>query len=134
VLEVLDSLHDVLFPLSDPKSRKLLQSLIDDCAYDPDITSIERTALRMEGEDHISYVYLADRLSDLYHETENPRPRGWLERQLQRKSGARYMLMATLIGVIFALFLGVLSLALVAYQTWIAYQAWLHPRPPSSGP
>jgi biotin transporter BioY len=75
----------------------------------------------------VAYVYLADRLAELHDELKNPRPRGWLERQMERKSGARYMMMATLIGVIFAVILGMASLAVSSYQTWIAYQAWQHP-------
>ena len=86
----------------------------------------------MVGEENIPYVFLADRLSELYNELQNPRPRGWLQRQMERKSGARYMLMATLFGVLFAIFLGIASLAVSAYQTWITYQAWQHPILPSN--
>lgn len=132
MLEVLDSLQRILFPLADPKSRKLLESLVDKCAFDPDITTYEHASIRRDGEEIISYVFLADRLSDIYNEIQNPRPRGWLGKLLQRRSGARYMMMATLIGVIFAVFLGMLSLVVSSYQTWITYQAWRHPVPPPS--
>lgn len=97
------------------------------CSLDPDITSFEFSSIRNPGEENISYVFLADRLSDLYNEMRNPRPKGWLERRLERKSGSRYMMLATLIGVLFALLLGAASLALSCFQTWIAYQAWQNP-------
>jgi len=127
VLKVLDSLQTVLFPLSEPKSKRLLQSLVDKCSLDPDIVNFEYSSIRNIGEENIPYVYLADRLSDLYNEVRNPRPRGWLERQIERKSGARYMMMATLIGVMITVLLGIVSLAVSSVQTWIAYQAWKYP-------
>ncbi|KAH8891274.1 hypothetical protein GQ53DRAFT_648927 [Thozetella sp. PMI_491] len=127
VLETLDSVQDILFPLSEPKSKRLLKSLVFSCSMDPDVSNFEFSSIRNSGEEKIRYVYLADRLSDLYNELQNPRPRGWLERQMERKSGARYILMATLIGVVFAVVLGMLSLAVTSYQTWISYQAWQHP-------
>ncbi|KAM7220164.1 hypothetical protein V8F06_004492 [Rhypophila decipiens] len=117
VIEVLDSIQGILFPLADRKSRGLLQSLF--------------SSIRNPGEETITYIYFADRLSDIYNEVQNPRPRTWLERQVERKSGARYMMMATLIGVIFAVLLGMASLAVSTYQTWIAYQAWQHPVTPA---
>ncbi len=130
ILEILDSVQDILFPLSEPKSKRLLRALVNTCSMDPDITNFEYSSIRKMGEEKISYVYLVDRLSDLINELQNPRPRGWLERQMERKSGARYMMMATLIGVVFAVILGILSLAVSSYQTWIAYQAWQHPVAP----
>jgi len=42
------------------------------------------------------------------------------------------MMLATLIGVVFAVLLGMVSLAVSSYQTWIAYQAWQHPVAASS--
>lgn len=64
---------------------------------------------------------------DLYEELENPRPRGWMNTWLQRKSGARYMMKATIIGVAIAIILGIASLAVGGYQAWISYQQWQHP-------
>ncbi|KAF4444772.1 hypothetical protein FACUT_427 [Fusarium acutatum] len=131
VLEVLDSLQGTLFPLSDPRSKKLLRSLISKCSFDPDILNFEVSSVRRVGEESVPYVYLADRLADLYNELQTPRPRGWLQQSMQRKSGARHVMMATLIGVIFAVLLGIASLAVSSYQAWIAYQAWKHPVQPS---
>ena len=64
---------------------------------------------------------------DLYEELENPKPRGWIEKWLERKSGARYVMMATLLGVVIAILLGVAALALGGYQAWLGYQQWQHP-------
>jgi hypothetical protein len=56
----------------------------------------------------------------------NPTPKGF-EKWFERKSGARYVMMATIAGVILAILLGIASLALGAYQAWIGYQQWQHP-------
>jgi hypothetical protein len=65
---------------------------------------------------------------DLYAEVEDPSPRGTLEKWLQRKSGnGRYNMMIALAGVLFALILGVLGLAVAILQTWITYNAWKQP-------
>lgn len=132
VLEVLDSIQAVLFPLSDKRSNVLLRSLVRSCSFDPDVLNFEFRSIRNQGEEKVGFVYLADRLSDLHNELESPPPRGWFERMIERKSGARYMMMATLIGVVFAVILGLLSLAVGSYQAWITYQAWQHPRSPGS--
>jgi hypothetical protein len=87
----------------------------------------ESATIRNADEKEISYHYFGARLADLYEELENPQPRGWIEKWLERKSGARYLMMATLIGVVIALILGFASLATSAYQAWVGYQAWKHP-------
>ncbi|KAF9878593.1 hypothetical protein CkaCkLH20_04085 [Colletotrichum karsti] len=130
MLEVLESLQGVLFPLSDKKSRKMLASYVANGAFDPDVQNFEFVSIKNKGEETVPFYYLSTRLSELHHELLNPKPRGWLERQFERRSGARYMMMATMIGVLFAVFLGFLSLALSSYQTYIAYQAWQHPVSP----
>ena len=131
-LEILDSIQNVLFPLADPQSRILLRSLAKSCSFDPDILNFEFRSVRNPGEENISYAFLASRLSELYNEMQNPQPRGWVGKFVERRSGARYMMIATLVGVVFAVFLGMLSLGVSSYQTWIAYQAWQHPVSPPS--
>ncbi|KAI9166410.1 hypothetical protein HJFPF1_02511 [Paramyrothecium foliicola] len=127
VLEILDSVQGILFPLSEKKSCRLLEALVKTDSFDPDMLRFEFSSIRNNGEEHIPYFYLAGRLSELHDELQSPRPRGWIERRLERRSGARYMMLATLIGVAFAVLLGIGSLAVGCFQTWIAYQAWKHP-------
>ncbi|KAI0161860.1 hypothetical protein GGR52DRAFT_143317 [Hypoxylon sp. FL1284] len=130
VLEILESLQGILFPLSDPKSKHLLRYLVRTNGFDPETLQFEFAAIRRTEEENVRFFYLADRLSELYNELQNPQPRGWLEKQMERKSGGRYMMMATLVGVIFAVLLGIASLAMSSCQAWIAYQAWQHPVAP----
>ncbi|KAK8002433.1 hypothetical protein PG989_002152 [Apiospora arundinis] len=154
LLEILDSLQRILFPLDDAASKKLLRRLIEspDTNFDPSLLQFEYSSLHRHrdtassvaalgrrqsnkaysttGRDQggVQYLYLAARLSELREELDNPSPRGWLQRRLQRRSSARYVMMVTLAGVVFA----VLSLVMSAIQTWIAYQAWKAPNNPST--
>jgi hypothetical protein len=123
-------LQSILFPIADKKSKQLLQSLVSTCGLDPDVLRFEVSTVRRDGEENIVYVYLAERLSELYNELQSPRPRGRLEQIIERKSGARYVMMATLIGVIAAVLLGIAALGVSSYQTYIAYEAWKHPISP----
>ena len=126
-LEALDSIQKCLFPLTDSKSKSLLRSLVRQSSFDPDCLSFESTSIRNDYERDISYTYLDSRLMDLYAELENPTPRGRLEKWFERKSGARYVMMATFIGVIAAVILGIIGVSIGAFQAWVAYQQWKHP-------
>ena len=132
-LEALDSIQKILFPLSEPKSYSFLRSLTSTASFDPDCLRFESASIRSTNEKDIQYLYFGARLADLYEELENPKPRGLIERWLERKSRARHVMMATVIGVIIAIFLGVASLAVGGYQAWIGYQQWQHPVSSSNG-
>jgi hypothetical protein len=126
-LEVLDSLQKILFPLSDHKSSALLLSLISTSSFDPDSLRFESTAIRDDNEKDVAYHCLGTRLADLYEELKNPTPRGLFEKWLERRSGASYVMLATLVGVVIAIILGMAGLAVGVYQAWVGYQAWQHP-------
>jgi hypothetical protein len=64
---------------------------------------------------------------DLYDEIENPKPRGLLDIWLEQRSKARHVMLATLIGVMIAILLGLLGLTVGIFQAWVSYQAWKHP-------
>ncbi|KAF3076367.1 hypothetical protein CFAM422_001629 [Trichoderma lentiforme] len=125
-LEALDSMQKILFPF-DSDSEKILCDLVAKESFDPDCLRYDSAAYQREGEEDTSYNYFGVRLVDLFKELEDPSPRGILEKWLQRKSGARYMMMATLVGVIIAIILGILGLAVGVFQAWVSYEAWKHP-------
>jgi hypothetical protein len=127
LLEVLDSIQKVLFPVSDPKSRLMLKSLVSRMSFDPDCLRFESTSIRNDNEEEVAYLYFGSRLAELYEELENPSPRGGLAKWLQRRSSARDAMFATLIGVLIAVFLGIAALAVSIYQAYVGYQAWQHP-------
>lgn len=126
-LECLDSVQKILFPLTDRKSKSLLLSLTSRSSFDPDCLRFDSASIRNKDEKEIAYHYFGERLMELYDELENPTPRGSVEKWLERRSGARYVMLATLIGVIFAVILGMAGLAVGGYQAWIGYQQWQHP-------
>ncbi|KAF6828724.1 hypothetical protein CMUS01_08462, partial [Colletotrichum musicola] len=82
LLEVLESIQSVLFPLSDKKSRKLLKSYVDSGAFDLEIQQFEFGSIKNKGEEKITFYHLSRRLSDLHQELLDLTPRGWFERQL----------------------------------------------------
>ena len=123
VLEVQDSLQYILFPLSHGKSKKLLLSLIKHASFDPECKNWDFTSIRRSEETVVPYHYFGSRLVDLYEELENPKPNGWLQELIERKSGARYVMLATL----YALFIGTMGLGVAILQTYFTYQAWKHP-------
>lgn len=122
VLETLDSLQKILFP-PDPESQALLRALISKASFDPDCLRFESAQIRSESENEIQYQYFATRLADLYDEVRNPTPRGLLEKWLERRSGARNIMLVTLI----AIGLGIAALAISIFQAWVGYQQWKHP-------
>lgn len=126
-LEALDSIQKILFPSLDPKSRSLLLSLISISAFDPDCVRFESIEIRNPDEKDISYHHFGARLAELYEELANPTPRGRIEKWFHRKSAPRHLMMATLVGVLIAVLLGIASLAVGGYQAWISYQQWQHP-------
>jgi hypothetical protein len=128
---VLDSIQKILFPPLDPKSRAILLSLTTTSGFGPDALRFESTSIRNADEKGIAYHCHGFRLADLYEGIENPTPRGCLRSswKLERRSGARYVMLATLVGVLVFIVLGMASLAVSAYQAWVVYQAWRHPVP-----
>jgi hypothetical protein len=125
-LETLDTIHKVLFP-PDKDSQALLSSLVSQASFDRDCLCYESARYRKEYEKDTPYHYWGSRLAELYDEIQDPTPRGWFHTWLERKSGARYAMMAALIGVAIAIVLGILGLAVATFQAWVAWQQWKHP-------
>lgn len=111
----------------DRESRRLLRSLVSKQNLDPDCLRIQTAIDRSDDEKDIIYQYWGSRLMDLYDEIENPKPRGFLAKWMERKSGARYVMMATLAGVVIAVVLGLFGLGVSIFQAWVGYQQWKHP-------
>lgn len=125
-LETLYSLQ-ILFPYQDLKSQSLLRNLVSKQSFDPDILRFGTTAYELgpdEKHQASRYPIWGTRLMDLYDEIENPKPRGVLDAWLERRSKSRHVMMATIVGVSVAIVLGILSLGVSVFQTWISWQEW----------
>lgn len=119
----------MLFP-DEVASQSILRTLVSRNKFDPDLLRVVDSPLYLSAVNApIKCQYWGNRLMDLYEEIENPTPRGFFEKWLERKSGARYVMMATLVGVGFAILLGFFSLAVSIFQAWIGWQQWQHPIP-----
>jgi hypothetical protein len=125
MLEVLDTIHLVLFP-PDLGSQKLLAYLVLKSGWDKGLLSDMSTPYRKDGDPDVSYAYFGDRLEELHQELNAPTPHGWLQKRLQRRSET-YMLMATMYGVIIAVTLGFFSLIVAIFQAWVAWQQLKQP-------
>lgn len=98
------------------KSHDILRTLVSKGVFDKDMLSLELRDVRHRHEIEGEYRYLASRLRDLYSEIENPTPRGHLEEWFQRRIAQRYFMMATLGGLLAAIILGILGLAVGVFQ------------------
>lgn len=130
LLETLDTIQKVLFPVfdvNDVKSEKMLQSLVSTAGFDRDSLRPESSSIRSSDEETVPYRYWGARLADLYQEMQDPTPRGRVDSWLDRRSGNRYLMLATLIGVIFAVLIGLASLGVGAFEAYVGYQQWQHP-------
>jgi hypothetical protein len=126
VLEVLDTIHNILFP-SDRASQALLSNLVSKHGFDADILRYESAAYRSKDDADVTYCYFGVRLVELYDELQTPTPRTRLESWFERKSGARHVMMATMIGVFIAVIIGILGLGISGFQAYVSYQQWKHP-------
>jgi len=129
-LEVLDSVHSVLFP-ADIESRNLLRDFVTSESLDRECMNYDSSDVRLESERDVKYEYFESRLMDLYDEIEHPRPRGYFERWLERRSGARHVMIWTVCGIASAVVLGFLALVVSVSQTVLVWEAWKHPASPS---
>jgi hypothetical protein len=126
VLEVLDTIHNVLFP-PDQRSQALLSSLVRKQVFDEDILRYVSAPYRRKDDPTVDYSYFGTRLAEIYEEMQNPTPRRGWESWFERKSGARYMLAATMVGVFIAVIIGILGLGISGFQAYVSYQQWKHP-------
>lgn len=123
-------MQKVLFRIddvNDTKSDKLLRSLVSSAGFDPECLRYEAATIRRPDENAVSYHYWGARLADLYQELEDLTPRGLVDTWLDRRSGNRYLMLATLIGVVFAVLIGLCSLGVGAFEAYVGYQQWQHP-------
>ncbi len=121
-LETLDSLQKILFPFGDRGSHKWLESLTTSGCFDEDCLILPNSAdCRRTTENNISYTYWGSRLKILVDELQNPSPHGFQE-LWERMSKPRHTMQAAVIGIMVAVLLGIMGLAVQILQVWISYK------------
>lgn len=132
-LETLDSLQKILFPF-DYESITLLNSIASEQDFDPDCLEYDSVDVdyRRDDEKEVVYYYWGSRLMNLLNEIENTKPRGIVHKWLERRSRGRHVMIATIVGIIIAVVLGVLSLVVAIFQAWVSNQQWKDPISKSS--
>jgi hypothetical protein len=99
----------------------MLKALTSTNGFDEDILLSDFGTL-CNPDEGATYECFTTELGDLYEEQSNPTLRG-AQKWWEKKSGARYVMMVTVAGIVFAF----LSLGLAGFQSWIGWQQWQHP-------
>ena len=120
-LEVLDTLYCILF--KDDRS----EALVSRYEFDLDLLQYDVSRYRRKDDPEVDHTYFGIRLKEIYDEMQHPAPRHDWENWFQKYSAQRYMLMATMIGVFIAVFIGILGLGISGFQAYVSYQQWKHP-------
>ncbi|KAF3038132.1 hypothetical protein E8E12_006176 [Didymella heteroderae] len=128
LLEILHTIYKVLFPPG-RESKRFAKYLTKRCGFEKNFL---RYRIRWYGRDDdpdVDFSYFGERLKELNHELNDPSPRNWFERLFEggTRSAERKMLMATTIGVIIAVTIGLFGLVIAGFQAWVGYQQWKHP-------
>lgn len=80
-----------------------------------------------EQKEAQAWEYWGSRLLNLYEELENEKPHGAWDAWVERYSKSRHAMFATIVGILVAIALGMVSLVVAVVQTWISYKAWKTP-------
>lgn len=123
ILKALDTIYHVLFP-PDGESQAVLSKLIRKHHFDDELRQYEWSRYERDDNLKVEYSYFGTRLIDIYDEIQNPTPCSGWETWFQKYSAQRYMLMATVMGVLLAVILGFLGLIVSVFQAWMAYKQW----------
>ena len=97
----------------------LLRSLTNSPSnsFDLGCLRFELADIHREDKNEVTYYRSGDCLMALHTELENSKFRGLVEEWLERRSGAQYVMLTALVGVLFAVSLSIASLGVTSYQT-----------------
>ncbi|CAG9993863.1 unnamed protein product [Clonostachys byssicola] len=123
--ETIHSLQQLLFRRHDNKSKAILKELINEEGFDSECEVYD--GYRPLDGDDFTYTYWGERMRKLEAALANPPPRNKLEAWLQSQTSERNALFIALVALFISIFVGLLSLGLAGFQTWIAWMAWKYP-------
>ncbi|KAJ1331848.1 hypothetical protein MN608_05311 [Microdochium nivale] len=132
VLETLASFHLVLFPVvaEEKRSRALLKKLIKDQAFDPDTLWVEYIR---EIPHNFTFTIWGNRIRQLHDIVKKRPPRNALSAWFERHASDRNILIAAVIGLLFAGVFGLLSFLVGVAQFVLSWYAWRYPVNSESG-
>ncbi|WKT45061.1 hypothetical protein QSH57_009914 [Fusarium oxysporum f. sp. vasinfectum] len=124
LFETLHSLQDILFPLTDHRSEKILRALICRNGFDPECLEYDGYNVFHKG---IRYVYWGERIARLYELAKKRPPRNKLERWFDRRSTDGNAFSIALLALCISILVGIVSILISGFQAWIAWMAWKYP-------
>ncbi|KAF2101469.1 hypothetical protein NA57DRAFT_34119 [Rhizodiscina lignyota] len=129
LLETLDSIHFVLFPIgTDSKSKRFLDKLVQKEGFDPNAKTDEGHV--REPLDEFLYEFWGDRLLKLLDIVDNPPPANWLVAWFERHTSERNALTVAIVGLFLSVIFSFLGLLVSIAQLIFAILQWrvaLHP-------
>lgn len=130
MFETLHSIHAILFHFDDDRSSRILERLIAKGGFDEDMGQPEGYGAFDEdasATDSLRYQFWGRRLADLHKFVLSRPPRNRLERWIKWQTSESNAFMVALAALVISVAVGILSLGLAAFQTWVAWKAWKEP-------
>ncbi|KAF2420308.1 hypothetical protein EJ08DRAFT_550934, partial [Tothia fuscella] len=127
LIETLHSLQSIIFPSTDGRSRLLLEQLIRRKLFDSECAEYDGYRRFRGLPEDFTYKYWGDRIVKLNEVMARRVPRNKFSRWLYWQTSDGNALMIALLALLITIVLGVLSLGVACFQTWIAWQAWRSP-------
>ncbi len=124
--ETLHSLQSILFHFDDHRSSRILERLISKGEFDEDCAQPEGYKM-FDETDEFDYLYWGERLATLQEYMQRRPARNNFERWMKWQTSESNAFAIALAALIISIVVGVLSLGLAGFQTWIAWKAWKEP-------
>lgn len=107
LFETLHSLQDILFPLTDHRSEKILRNLISRNGFDPECCEYDGYNVFHKG---VRYMYWGERIARLYELAKRRPPRNKLERWFDRRSTDGNAFSIALLAVGISILVGIVTI------------------------
>ncbi|KAG4273760.1 hypothetical protein FPRO04_01401 [Fusarium proliferatum] len=124
LFETLHSLQDILFPLTDHRSEKILRNLISRNGFDPECCEYDGYNVFHKG---VRYMYWGERIARLYELAKRRPPKNKLERWFDRRSTDGNAFSIALLAVGISILVEIVTILMSGFQSWIAWMAWKYP-------
>jgi hypothetical protein len=124
--ETLHSIQTILFDFGDHRSSRILERLITKQGFDEDCAQAHGYKMFTDA-DMMEYRYWGERLAILQGFMRERPPRNKFERWIKWQTSESNAFATALAALLISIVVGVLSLAVAALQSWLAWKAWAEP-------